>query len=123
MERPWQVSHVESWLDSSWNWLPLQWQGHKVSLRGSEVVHKRWLTQGAIEGILTKEPADQIYTMVSLFFVFFLSFFLVTPCSRGSYFLNQGSNPCPLLWECWYLNHWITREVLQWSACKCLTNV
>ena len=38
-------------------------------------MHKRWLTQGAIKGILTKEPADQIYTMVSLFFVFFLSFF------------------------------------------------
>lgn len=81
MERPWQVSHVESWLDSSWNWLPLLWQEYEVSLRGSEVVHKRWLTQGATEGILTKEPADQVYTMVSLFFVFS---FLVTPCGRGS---------------------------------------
>ena len=49
----------------------MPWQEYEVSLRGSEVVHKRWLTQGATEGILTKEPVDQVYTMVSLFFVFF----------------------------------------------------
>ena len=40
--------------------------------------HKRWLIQGATEGILTKEPADQIYTIVSLFFVFFFFFFFLS---------------------------------------------
>ena len=94
MARPWQVSHVESWLDSSWNWLPWHWQGHKVSLRGSEVVHKRWLTQGAIEGILTKEPADQIYTMVSLFFVFFL-FFFGHAVQQRILFPQPGIKPLP----------------------------
>lgn len=42
MERPCQATLVWSWWDSSWNWLPLQWQEYKVCLRGFEVMYERW---------------------------------------------------------------------------------
>ena len=52
-----------------------------------------------------QEPLE---TACSLPFFFF--FFGLTAGHTGSYFPDQGLNPCPLQWKR-SLNHWTTREV------------
>ena len=60
LEGPCQAAHVWSWPDSSWDWLPSQWQECEVSLRGFEAENKRWRIKGTMERFETKEPPSQI---------------------------------------------------------------
>ena len=57
------------------------------------------------------ELSDLVLFLISYFISFFFLAIHALP-QVGSWFPDQGWNPCLLRWKC-SLNHWTTREIAQ----------
>ena len=63
---------------------------------------------------ITTWPSSHLHSQLhdSVLFLFLNLIWGVPHSTQVLRFPDWESNPCPLQWEAWSLNHWITREVL-----------
>ena len=86
-------------------WFLIDQVGQEITVDG--LANKKW------NRLWQKHQSSVTWFFSNL--LFYLFFFLAIHALRqvGSWFPDQGWNPCLLRWKC-SLNHWTTREIPQW---------